>query len=95
MPIHTPGPVSGPGDFILKNKDGKEVDFYITTNGIPLLMVEVKWKDENQSPCFEIYRKFFPQAKMVQVTKELSKEKTFPNGVEIRAAHKWLAKFTL
>jgi predicted AAA+ superfamily ATPase len=81
--------------YYLRNKDGKEVDFCIATNGIPSLMVEVKWRDANQSPNFEIFRKFFPQAKMVQITKELSKEKTFPNGVEIRLAHKWLAKFSL
>lgn len=81
--------------YYLRNKEGKEVDFCIATNGIPSLMVEVKWKDGNQSPCFEIFRKFFPQVKMVQVTKELAKEKTFPNGVEIRAAHKWLATLSL
>ena len=58
-------------------------------------MVEVKWKDGTLSSNFEIFKKFFPQIKMIQVTKELRKEKTFPNGVEIRTAHKWLADLCL
>jgi len=81
--------------YYLRNKEGKEIDFCTTTNGIPSLLVEVKWGDGNLSPNFEIFGKFFPQVKMVQVTKKLLKEKTFPNGVEIRKAHKWLAKLNL
>ena len=81
--------------YYLKNKDGKEIDFCITTNDSPSLMVEVKWKDGTLSSNFEIFKKFFPQIKMIQVTKELRKEKTFPNGVEIRTAHKWLADLYL
>ncbi len=81
--------------YYLRNKDGKEIDFCITANGSPSLMVEVKWKDDTLSPNFEIFKKFFPQIKMIQVTKELRKEKTYPNGVEIRTAHKWLADLCL
>jgi len=81
--------------YYLKNKDGKEIDFCITANDNPSLMVEVKWKDGTLSSNFEIFKKFFPQIKMIQVTKELRKEKTFPNGVEIRTAHKWLADLCL
>ena len=81
--------------YYLKNKDGKEIDFCTTANDSPSLMVEVKWKDGTLSSNFEIFKKFFPQIKMIQVTKELRKEKTFPNGVEIRTAHKWLADLCL
>jgi predicted AAA+ superfamily ATPase len=81
--------------YYLKNKDGREIDFCTTANDSPSLMVEVKWKDGTLSSNFEIFKKFFPQIKMIQVTKELRKEKTFPNGVEIRTAHKWLADLCL
>jgi len=81
--------------YYLRNKDGKEVDFCTTTDDNPALMVEVKWKDENLSPNFEIFKKFFPQIKMIQVTKELKREKTFPNGAEIRTAHNWLSRLSL
>ena len=81
--------------YYLKNKDGKEIDFCTTSNGIPALMVEVKWKDGNLTPNFEIFKQFFPKLKMVQISKELNKEKTFPNGAEIRTAHEWLAEISL
>jgi predicted AAA+ superfamily ATPase len=81
--------------YYLKNKDGKEIDFCTTSNGIPALMVEVKWKDETLTPNFEIFKQFFPKLKMVQISKELNKEKTFPNGAEIRTAHEWLAGISL
>lgn len=81
--------------YYLRNKDGKEVDFCITTDDNPSLMVEVKWKDGNLNPNLEIFKNFFPQIKMIQVTKELKREKTFPNGAEIRIAHNWLSELSL
>jgi len=79
----------------LRNKDGKEIDFCVTTDNTPSLMIEVKWNDENLSSNFEIFKKYFPRIKMIQVTKELKREKTFPNGAEIRIAHKWLSGLNL
>ena len=81
--------------YYLKNKDKKEIDFCITTENTPSLMVEVKWKDGNLSPNFKIFNHIFPQVKMIQVTKELKREKTFPNGAEIRVAHNWLSTLSL
>lgn len=77
--------------YYVKNKEGKEIDFCISKEGIPSLLVEVKWNENNLSPNFEIFRKFFPEIKMVQISKKLDREKTFPNGAEIRLASKWLS----
>lgn len=57
--------------FYLRNKDGKEIDFCITSNGIPSLIMEVKWNNGNLSPNFKIFKKFFSQVKMIQISKEL------------------------
>jgi len=81
--------------YYLRNKEGREVDFCITNNGDPALMVEVKWRDENVSPNFKIFKKSFPGVKMLQIVKELKREKTFPDGIEIRSAHKWLSRLSL
>jgi len=81
--------------YYLKNKDHREVDFCITSNENPALMVEVKWRNENASPNFKIFKKAFPGVKMIQLVKELKKEKTFPDGIEIRSAHKWLSQLSL
>ncbi len=81
--------------FYIKNKDGKEIDFCISENTIPSLLVEVKWNDNSLSPNFEIFKKFHPNIKMVQISKELIREKTFPNGAKLRTASKWLSKLHL
>ncbi len=76
--------------YYLRNKDGREIDFCVAADDIPLLLIEVKWQENNLSANFEIFRKYFPGVKMIQVSKELRQEKTFPNGAEIRAASRWL-----
>ena len=79
----------------LKTKDGKEIDFGVTKEDALSLMMEVKWKGENLSPNFEAFKRYFPSTRMVQLSKELKREKTFPNGAEIRTAHRWLSEFNL
>jgi hypothetical protein len=81
--------------YYLKDKDGREIDFCITANNAPSLLVEVKWKDGSLSPNFETFGKFFPGIKMVQVSKILDREKTYPNGAELRTASKWLSELDL
>ena len=81
--------------YYLKTKEKKEIDFCISDQEKPSLMVEVKWRGENLSPNFAVFNRIFPNAKMVQLTKELKREKTFPNGAEIRIAHDWLSKLNL
>lgn len=81
--------------YYLKTKDGKEVDFFVTKDEKPLLMIEVKWAENNLSPNFSLFNKYFHQIKKVQLVKELNREKTYPDGTEIRFAHNWLAELSL
>jgi predicted AAA+ superfamily ATPase len=81
--------------YYLRNKDGREVDFYINSGEDRALMIEVKWSDENVSPNFKIFQKYFPEIQKIQLVKELKREKTFPGGVEVRSAHKWLSRLSL
>ncbi len=83
------------GLYYVKNKDGKEIDFCITKDNIPTLLLEVKWNNANLSPNFAIFKKFFPDAKMIQISRKLDREKTFPDGAEIRRAEKWLSELNL
>jgi len=81
--------------YYLKTKDSKEIDFFITRNEVPFLMIEVKWADSTPNRNFSIFGKRFPGVKKVQIVKKLDREKTYPNGTEIRSAHNWLADFSL
>lgn len=81
--------------YYLKNKDGREVDFFLTKEEKPRLMLEVKWSDAERSPNFSFFEKFLPGTKKIQIVKELQREKTYPDGTEIRTAQNWLAEMRL
>jgi predicted AAA+ superfamily ATPase len=81
--------------FYLRNKDGKEIDFLVTHNERPALMIEVKWSDSNRSPNFSLFEKYVNRVRKVQVVKELTREKTYPDGTEIRRAGSWLSEISL
>ncbi|ESP62483.1 ATPase [Smithella sp. ME-1] len=79
----------------LRNKDGREIDFLVTKKGAPAMMIEVKWSDDERSPNFSFFEKNTRSVKKVQIVKELKREKTYPDGAEIRTACKWLSEITL
>jgi predicted AAA+ superfamily ATPase len=81
--------------FYLATKDKKEIDFFIKREGASDLMIEVKWSDDNPSRNFSVFGKFFPDADKLQLVRKLKREKTYPDGTEIRLAHRWLADFSL
>ena len=81
--------------YFLKTKDKREIDFFVMRDKAPFLMIEVKWADKTPSRNFAIFSKYFPGIKKIQIVKDLRREKTYPDGTEIRSAHKWLAKFSL
>jgi len=79
----------------LRTKDGREVDFFITKNDKPLMLLEVKLSDDSPSKSMKFFSSNFPRIKKIQIVKELKREKTFPDGLEIRQAHKWLSSVIL
>ncbi|MDY6824655.1 MAG: ATP-binding protein [Thermodesulfobacteriota bacterium] len=81
--------------YYLKKKDGREIDFLLTGATDPCLMLEVKWQDDALSPNFSAFEKHLPGIRKVQLVRMLKREKTFPNGAEIRQAHNWLANLDL
>ncbi len=81
--------------FYLKNKDGREIDFLVAGSTDPFLLLEVKWRDSALSPNFKAFEKYLPGIKKVQLVRMLKREKTFPDGAQIRLAHNWLANLNL
>jgi len=80
--------------YYLRTKDGREVDFLIIKDDNPLILLEVKLSDDSPSRALQLFSRNFPGVKKIQIVKELHREKTFPDGLEIRQAHKWLSSFT-
>ena len=79
----------------LRTKDGKEIDFLILQDNKPTHLIEVKSKDDKPSNAFAYYEKYFSNVKLLQLVKELRRETTYPNGVEIRSLVNWLIKVDL
>ena len=69
--------------FYLRDKDKHEIDFLLTEDKKPIAMIEAKWRNDNLSPHFKIFSKFFKKIKKIQLVKDLRKEKTYPDGSEI------------
>lgn len=79
----------------LRTKDGKEIDFMVLQDNKPTHLIEIKNKDDEPSNSFSYYKKYFKNAKLLQLVKELNREKTYPEGLEIRSLIPWLVKVDL
>jgi hypothetical protein len=58
-------------------------------------MIEAKWSDSAKSANFSFFEKYIKGIKKIQIVKELQREKTYPDGTEIRAAKNWLSEINL
>ncbi len=76
--------------YYIGKKGGGELDFLIVKEEVPHTIVEVKLSDDSVSRNFKLIEKDFPKIKKIQLVKNIKREKTFPNGVEIRSLN-WLA----
>lgn len=74
----------------LRTKDGKGIDFLVTINNKVYCLIETKWSDNVPNKHFFYFTKYFPQAKKIQLVKELKRDKTYPNGVAVRNVEAWL-----
>lgn len=58
-------------------------------------LIEVKTSDDEPSKHLISFGQLFPNAKKIQLVKNLAREKTYPNGIEIRDLVNWLTHFNL
>ena len=76
----------------LRTKDGKEIDFLVVINSKPYCLIEVKWSDDTPSKHFPHFESYFVKTKKIQLVKEIKRDKTYPDGLEIRDVVTWLSK---
>ncbi|MFN3235153.1 MAG: ATP-binding protein [Gammaproteobacteria bacterium] len=79
----------------LRTKDGKEIDFCICQNGDPTHLIEVKYSDDKPASGFKHFGRILGNASKLQLVKTLSREKTYPDGLEVRSLIPWLVKLDL
>ncbi|CAN5315023.1 ATP-binding protein [soil metagenome] len=80
----------------LRTRDSKEIDFLLVIDEQPICMLEVKWSDDTLNKNFFYFDNFFgPETKKIQLVKELRREKTYANGIEVRDLISWLYNLNL
>ncbi|HMW04124.1 MAG TPA: DUF4143 domain-containing protein [Leptospiraceae bacterium] len=79
----------------LRTKEGEEIDFLITLDDKPSLMIEVKLGEENPSSHFNTFNNYFPQIPKFQLVMNLDREKGYDWGLKIRRVSKGLTHFNL
>lgn len=70
--------------------DGREVDFIITENLIPILAVECKWSDSDISKSLIYFKKHFPQCNAYQISMNGEKDYLSKDGIRACPAIKFL-----
>jgi hypothetical protein len=79
----------------LRTKDGKELDFLVRIDNQVSHLIEVKATDDTPAKGFDYFSPYFTAAQHLQLVKTLYREKTYPNGLEVRALIPWLAQRNL
>lgn len=78
--------------FVAK-KGNREIDFLIVKDSLPVKLIEVKLSDETPSKNFHLFAQELAGVERVQLVKNLKREKTFPNGIEVRFSGPWLSSW--
>ncbi len=69
----------------VRDKDGREVDFVVSRDSIPIALIEAKWADPSPSKHLIYFGEKLPKAKRIQVVSKL-KHPTRVSGVETLSA---------
>ncbi|MFH1504869.1 MAG: DUF4143 domain-containing protein [Candidatus Omnitrophota bacterium] len=77
----------------IRTKEGKEIDFALSQNGILKTLIEVKLSDSNLSPQAKYFKERFSAVNVIQLVHNLRQEKKI-NDISILSAGKWLAGLT-
>ncbi len=77
--------------YYVRTKDGKEIDFLVCIDNKPSSLIEVKYSDDQPSKQFKHFEDYFLGIPKIQLVRTLNREKTYPNGIEIRSVISWLS----
>ncbi len=79
----------------LRTRDGKELDFTVVRNGELTHRIEVKGLDPTPSKAFDHFKPASPEACSIQLVGNLERDRTWPDGLLVTDAARWLANFRL
>ena len=74
-----------------RTKDGREIDFLVKVD-TNIYLIEVKTSDNKISKHFAYFMKYFDNPKCIQLVKNIAREYSTPEGLEVCSLLKWLAQ---
>jgi predicted AAA+ superfamily ATPase len=78
-----------------RTKDSRELDFLLVVDDRIRAGFEVKLTDSDRSPSFGYFKDHLKDAQKIQLVYKPDREKTYPDGVEIRRASTYMARLDL
>lgn len=66
------------------------MSYVVTVHNKPILLIEAKLSDTNISPSLLYYHKIFPEARAIQVVKNLTQNQTYKE-IQMMGATQFLA----
>jgi len=75
----------------LRTKNGNELDFVLSQDDELTHAYEIKLSDSSRSASFSHFEATLAKARRIQIVMNCEREKTFPDGLEIRKAAAYLA----
>lgn len=81
--------------YFIQTKEKHEIDFLVLQKKRPAYLFEVKLSDERPSKNFSYFSDLFPECRKIQLVRNLSREFTSKEQVEIKSALHALAKIAL
>lgn len=79
----------------LRTKTGSELDFVLSQDGELSHAFEIKLSDSSRSPAFSHFEAILADVRKIQLVQKCEREKTYPDGLEIRKAAAYLATIDL
>lgn len=73
-----------------RDVDGREVDFVVTEDRKPALLIEAKWADAPPDPSLRYMKIRFPKAAAFQISATGTKDYATPEGIRVLPAVKYL-----
>lgn len=74
-----------------RDVEGREVDFVVTENRQPVLLVECKWADDDINKSLRYLKNKFPRAQAWQIHAAGQKDYETPEGIRVAPALKFLS----
>lgn len=73
-----------------KDREGREVDFVVVEDSVPVLFIECKYNDTSVSPHLRYLKNKFPNVPAYQLTMNSKKDFESPEGIRVVDAYKVL-----